>query len=48
MAKESPFTRSVMETVERLRQHGILDHIWKNYLPLIDHQKCKEPKVNHA
>ena len=46
MTKESPFTKSIMETVERLRSHGILDHLWKNYLPLIDKEKCKERKVS--
>ena len=45
MAKESPFTKSIMETLEKLRGHGIIDHVWKNYLPVIDEEKCKEPKV---
>ena len=46
LAKESPFTKSIMDTLERLRGHGIIDHVWKNYLPIIDEEKCKEPKVN--
>ena len=45
MAKESPFTKPIMKTLEKLRGHGIIDHVWKNYLPIIDEEKCKEPKV---
>ena len=44
-AKESPFLNPLMETFEKLRQFGIVDYIWKKYTPVIDREKCKEPKV---
>ena len=44
-AKDSPFTKPVMETFEKLRGHGVIDHVWRNYLPVIDKEKCKETKV---
>ena len=43
--KESPFLYPLMETFEKLRQFGIVDYIWKKYTPVIDREKCKEPKV---
>ena len=48
MTKESPFKKSFMKTIEKLRMHGIIDHIWRNYLPVIDEEKCKEPKVSNS
>ena len=47
-AKESPFLNPLMETFEKLRQFGIVDYIWKKYTPVIDREKCKEPKVSKS
>ena len=46
LTKDSPFTKSIAITLERLRSHGIIDYIWRKHLPLIDKEKCKEPKVS--